>query len=79
MLVHAALSLLVASGVVGTTISYRHESPATLSSSSSGIARRIHHKKCHGPPPPTVYFPLNFRKSSTANGRVKVRVGDKGS
>ncbi|KAI3325460.1 acid protease [Xylariaceae sp. AK1471] len=58
MLAQAAISLLAASAAVATAIGSRHES-AALSSSSSAIARRIH--KCSKPPPPTIYFPLNFR------------------
>ncbi|KAJ8120677.1 hypothetical protein O1611_g10306 [Lasiodiplodia mahajangana] len=61
MLAQAVFSLLAASAVATLSIRGRHESIA-LRSSSGAIARQIH--KCHKPPPPTVYFPLNFRYGS---------------
>ncbi|KAI1131381.1 acid protease [Nemania abortiva] len=61
MFTQAAFLLLAASAVAAASIRERHE-PIALRSSSSAIARQIH--KCHKPPPPTVYFPLNFRYGS---------------
>ncbi|KAI1810613.1 aspartic peptidase domain-containing protein [Poronia punctata] len=54
----AAFLLLSAAVAVASPLG-QHEVGATLSSSSSAIARRIHN--CNKPAPPTVYFPLNFR------------------
>ncbi|GAW13342.1 hypothetical protein ANO14919_027250 [Xylariales sp. No.14919] len=61
MLTQAAILLLAASGAQAATIGDRYE-PSALKSSSSAIARRV--RNCGKPPPPTVYFPLNFRYGS---------------
>ncbi|KAI0394435.1 aspartic peptidase domain-containing protein [Xylariaceae sp. FL0594] len=58
MLVPATIALLTAVTAVASPIDNVKRS-SVLSSSSGVIARKIH--KCHMPPPPTVYFPLNFR------------------
>ncbi|GAP84970.1 putative peptidase a1 protein [Rosellinia necatrix] len=61
MLNHLAISLLAASVAVAGTIGDRHEL-SVLRSSSAVIARRI--RNYPKSPPPTVYFPLNFRYGS---------------
>ncbi|RYC58706.1 hypothetical protein CHU98_g7500 [Xylaria longipes] len=61
MFTQAVLTLLTASAAVAATIGNRYES-SSLTTSSSVIARKI--RKCQGSPPPTVYFPLNFRYGS---------------
>ncbi|TGJ84553.1 hypothetical protein E0Z10_g4194 [Xylaria hypoxylon] len=63
MLTQAAISLLAASGALAATIGDHHQSSA-LKSSSSAIARRVRNCGKPTPPPPTVYFPLNFRYGS---------------
>ncbi|KAI1757576.1 acid protease [Xylaria castorea] len=61
MFTQAALTLLTASSAVAATFGNRYES-SSLTASSNVIARKL--RKCQGPPPPTVYFPLNFRYGS---------------
>ena len=63
MLPQAAIVVLAASSGLAATVGGRYDSSA-LKYSSRAIARTI--RKCGTLAPPTVYFPLNFRKFSKA-------------
>ncbi|KAI1259659.1 acid protease [Xylariaceae sp. FL1019] len=63
MRLQGSVVLLAACAELVTATGRPFRSRVTLNDASNKIARNI--RKCLGPPPPTVYFPLNFRYGFT--------------